>query len=503
MNKINSKLNFTQIEKKLNLADDFAPTSYKTWKEKVVQDLKGVDFSEKLKFMSYEGLELEPIYTKNDLKNLAITDNQSGFSSLLTHVQDRHWEIAQSINTDSPEKYNTLLNSGLKNGQTTILLSESENKIEKCNSEQFNLFFKNIDLTKYLVNIFCGYSAKDVLQKFENLLQQKNISYGDINVAIFSSPIAHLAAQGFLPNSIEDTFNELNTVTNLLHQKKAKIHSILVDASIYNNAGSNAVQDLAFSIASGSEYIYRLSELGSDVNQIASQISFKFGIGSFFFMEIAKLRAARILWSRVLEVYGVNVENRKMHIFAQTSRYNQTTLDIHNNILRGTTEAFSAVVGGADVIDVIPFDTHVKEANEFSIHLSRNIQNILKEESHLDKVVDAGGGSYFIEKLTEELCKKAWELFQQVEESGGIIEALKSNFIQDSIEKTNRMKLNDFTEKKNVIVGVNKYKNEKERISAGEFEKRILEIDNNLNNSVYKFKVKPILAIRAAAQFEN
>ncbi len=500
--------NSVVLDAELKLENDFQPTLYSDWKKQVIKDLKGADFNSTLKTATYEGIELQPIFVDESLKNLPFVKELPGFNNYLRGTKSAGyltggWQISQTIYTDSPDKYNSLLKSGLNNGQTTVTLDEAENNFFGSQTKSVDNFLQDIDLKKYSINIYCGCSAKDFLPEFESFLRRHNFIFSNLKGGIYSSPIASLIKNGYLPDNVEREFNELNTLTNSLHKKNTELRSILVDGTIYNNAGSSAVQDLAFSLASGSEYIYQLSNPGTSVNQIASKISFKFGIGSFYFMEIAKLRAVRILWSKILEEYGVDKEYRKMHIIAQTTMYNQTTRDIHNNILRGTTEAFSAILGGIDVLDVTPFDKHIAEANEFSLHLARNIQNILKEETHLDKIIDTAGGSYYVENLTAELCEKAWALFQDVEEQGGIIPALKSSFIQDKIAEVNKMRMSDFTEGKSILVGVNKHINSKEELKSTEIELKENSDKNNFNEIKKTFEITPITKVRAAEQFEN
>jgi len=504
----NKQNNSIMLNKKLQLENDFPSPLYSQWKEQVIKDLKGDDFESTLTTKTYEGIDLQPIYTSDDLSGLDFVNEFPGFANYLRGISSAGylkdgWQIAQTINTDNPQEFNKLLKNSLKNGQNAIILDEEYNRFRNHQQNTIKEYLQDIDLNNFPINIFCKNSTKDFLPEFESFLQRQDFQLKNITGGIYSSPISFLTENGYLPEKPEKIFDELNEAINSINNKNSKLRTILIDGSIYNNAGSNAVQDLAFSLAEGSEYVFQLSKRGNNSNKIASQISFKFGIGSFYFMEIAKLRAARILWSKILEEYGVDTEFCKMHIIAKTTLYNQSIADIHNNILRGTTEAFSAILGGVDMLDVTPFDQSISSANEFSLHLARNIQNILKEETHLDKVIDAAGGSYFVEKLTDELCTKAWALFQKVEGKGGIIEALKSNFIQDEIEKVNKERLSDFAEGKSILVGVNKYVNKgEEPKSKNNFLKR--DKDNaSINGKQNIFRVKPISKIRAAEQFEK
>jgi methylmalonyl-CoA mutase len=204
-------------------------------------------------------------------------------------------------------------------------------------------------------------------------------------------------------------------------------------------------------------------------------------------MEVAKLRAARLLWSKILEAYSVKEEKQKIFIHSKTSQFNQTYFDPFVNSLRTTTEAFSAIVGGVDSIQTNPYDESFNVSDDFSKRLARNTQIILKEESHLDQVIDPAGGSYFVEKLTDDIANAAWKLFQIIEEKGGMLKAIQSGFIQDEIAKIADVKKKDFAKRKSILVGTNMYANPKEEM---------IEKTNKDLNTVYKKRVEYIQKYR-------
>ena len=261
---------------------------------------------------------------------------------------------------------------------------------------------------------------------------------------------------GTLDTSVEAAFDEL-----------AKADAIAVNTRLYNNAGGNAVQELAFALATGVEYLRQAEQRGASVNDTAKKITFGFAMGADLFMAIAKLRAARLLWSQVVEASGGDKEAQKLHIHASTSLWNRSKLDPYVNMLRGTTEAFSAIAGGADSIYVGPFDEVIRTPDEFSKHIARNTQIILAEECHFDHVVDPAGGSYYVETLTAEVAKAAWAIFQQIEKAGGMTKALEAGIPQQQIKAAAAKKADLVAQRRLSIVGVNVYANATEKPLEG------------------------------------
>ncbi len=219
---------------------------------------------------------------------------------------------------------------------------------------------------------------------------------------------------------------------------------ISINASNFNNAGADIVQELAFGISMGSEYMAQLTDRGISADMAASKIRFSFGTGSHYFPEIAKLRAARLLWSVVINgFHPENIEKMKMDIHCVTSEWNKTIYDPYVNLLRTQTEAMSAILGGTDSLTVEPFDIVFRNPDEFSERIARNQQLILKEEAYFDKVADPAAGSYYIENLTNLISENAWKLFLEIEEKGGFLSCLKSGFIQNKLSESATKRQND------------------------------------------------------------
>jgi methylmalonyl-CoA mutase len=273
-----------------------------------------------------------------------------------------------------------------------------------------------------------------------------------------------LLATGDFPFDRDSSFEKckilLETAQHLPH-----FSIIAVNGTRYRNAGSSIIQELGFSLSEGVEYLTQVTERGVSIDKVAPNIKFNFGIGPNYFMEIAKVRAARYLWAQVVKAYGAsNPSYSRMNIHAVTADWNKTLYDPYVNMLRTTTESMSAIIAGIDSLTVRPFDSVFSEPGDFSERIARNQQLLLKEESYLDKVVDPGAGSYYIESITDALIGEAWKLFLEVESVGGFIEAFRQGFIQDRVKQSAEKKLNDIAIRKEVLLGTNQYPNINERV---------------------------------------
>lgn len=274
---------------------------------------------------------------------------------------------------------------------------------------------------------------------------------------------------------------------------------ITVNAVSLNNAGSYIVQELGYALAWGNDYLNRLVEAGVDVDLAASKIKFNMGITENFFMEIAKFRAARMLWAEIVKQYAPkNDESCKMCVNAVTSKYNMTLFDSYVNLLRSQTETMSAALAGVHSIVVTPFDAVYETPNDFSERIARNQQLLLKEESHFDKVVDPGAGSYFIEELTTSLANEGWKIFLNVEDNGGFLEAAKKGIVQDDINATNVKRHEAAAKRKEFILGTNQFPNFTEKSDG----KRPLSCSCSCGHG-YDTAFKSINSTRLAADFED
>jgi methylmalonyl-CoA mutase len=503
-----------KLGEKPDLNKEFPVQTFEDWKIQVEKDLKGESFDKKLLTKTYEEITLQPIYTSKDIKDLPQINDLPGFQNYLrgnsaSGFNGNDWEIAQEYNNALPEVLNEVLKSDLQKGLNSINIvldnptqlgldaDQSKagivgnNGLSISGVRKMQVLFKDIDLTEYPININGGFSALPIILLFKAYADETRTSLMNIKGSITSDPLNYLLTKGELPFSLNQIFDEMKLATELMIKSNSAIKTIGVNGLHFNNAGSNSVQELAFTLATAVEYLNEMIARGLKVDNVAKRIKFTFGIGSFYFMEVAKLRAARILWSKILEAFGVNEENRKTSIHCKTTKFNQTYFDPYVNMLRSTTEAFSAIVGGADSIHTNPFDESFNPSDNFSRRIARNTQIVLKEESHLDQVIDPAGGAYFVEKLTDDIANAAWKLFQSIEGKGGMINAIQSGFVQEEISKVAEVKKKDFAKRKSVLVGTNMYANPKEEM---------MEIKKQDLDAVYKKRVEYIQKYRISGE---
>jgi methylmalonyl-CoA mutase len=356
---------------------------------------------------------------------------------------------------------------------------------------------QGIDISKTGINFISSRSYPLTLELFIYELAHRDLDGTKVSGSLNFDPIGFLLLHGDFYLTKQGNFDEAEYLIQTINKKIPGFHAITVNGQLFNNAGATLIQELAYSLASGNEYLAELTSKGLPVESIADSILFSFGIGSNYFMEIAKLRAARLLWSKIVEEYHPETpESGRMFIHSTTSLWNKTIYDPYVNLLRTTTEGMSAVIGNSDSISILPYDSPYKNESEFSRRIARNQQLILKEEAYLDKVIDPAAGSYYIENLTNSIAVNTWELFKNIEERGGMIECIKTGFIQHEIEKSCRKKDMDIAQRKIVILGTNQYANPLESI-AGNIEKPI-GIGNETTSTYKKLQI-----YRGAYAFEE
>jgi methylmalonyl-CoA mutase len=479
--------NEVKLGDKPDLKKDFPVPSFDDWKQQVEKDLKGEPLDKKLITKTYEEIELRPIYTSNDIKDLPFLNNYPGFDNFVRGAKasgyhSSMWEIAQEYSYSLPEELNEALRYDLQRGLNSININldlPTQLGIDADQSKpgevgkgglsisgirKMQVLFDNIDLTEYPIHINAGFSALPFTLLFAAFTRELRITLMNLKGSITSDPYDFLLRHGFLPYSFKQIFDEIKFATQLMIRSNSPIRTIGISGMNYNNAGANAVQELAFVFATAVEYLEEMSNRGLAIEEVVKRMKFTFGISSFYFMEIAKLRAAKILWNQILKLYNVPEESRKIYIHGKTTQYNQTLIDPYVNMLRTTTEAFSAVVGGIDALTTNPFDEVFDIPDNFSRRIARNTQIILKEESHLDQVIDPAAGSFFVEHLTAQLAESSWELIQQIDEMGGMLKAIENGFVQNEVEKIAEARKKDYAKRKSVLVGTNMYANPKEEI---------------------------------------
>ncbi len=450
-------------EEKLNLLADFPAISTKTWKEKIITDLKGADFEKKLVWRTPEGFNVQPFYRQEDLKGLKTTVSAPGqFPYVRGTKTTNDWAIRQNICAcKSARKANQKALEVLNKGITSLgfcldadklnyhFIKVLLNGIDACAINiNFNICpCKAPELANILVRYYgrCGYEFKAV--------------YGSINV----DPIKGMLLKG--KNLSREQVTERLVATVKAAKTLVNYRVIGVNSAILNNSGAYCAQELAYALAWGADYMTMMTEAGVPNYEAARNIRFNMGIGGNYFMEIAKFRAARLLWAKIVEAYKAPIftaalkDAAKMNVCATTSRFNMTVFDAYVNLLRSQTETMSAALAGVDEIVVTPFDVTYEQPTEFAERIARNQQLMLKEEAHFNKVVDPAAGSYYIENLTASIAAEAWKQFLAIQDNGGMFEMVKNNKVQEAVAANLKTRLSDVARRKEILLGSNQFPN--------------------------------------------
>ena len=448
------------------LFTEFPPVSTEQWDAVITKDLKGADYEKNLGWKTHEGFPVRPYYRAENLGDIKSLGEMPGQFPFVRGIKnDNNWLTRQDICLcigieKANEEALDILNKGVES-LGFILADEKALSVE-----QMEALLKGISIPAVEINFrkCCPKHSAETLKSFLAVVEKQGVKPEEVRASFDFSPLHRLTVRG--------TFCEEKAYGYLAEAVKMvaaypKIRVINVQAYDFNDAGSSLVQELAFGVAIGNEYIAKLGELGIGAEEVARRMKFTFGISSNYFMEIAKFRAARVVWANIVRAWGVESDCAcKMHVHAVTSQWNQTVYDAYVNMLRDTTETMSAAIAGVDSIEVLPFDHAFRAPGEFSNRIARNVQSILKEESHFNKVVDPAAGSYYIEELTQSIIDAAWKLFKEVEEKGGYTEAFKAGFVQEQVKAVSDKKDKLLAQRRETLLGSNQYPNFLEK--AGE-----------------------------------
>ncbi|TAJ14689.1 methylmalonyl-CoA mutase small subunit [Marinilabiliaceae bacterium JC017] len=480
------------------LFSDFPPVSTKEWMDKITVDLKGADFERKLVWRTNEGFNVRPFYRSEDLESLNYLESLPGEFPYVrgNKASDNKWLVRQDILVDDVTKANAKALDILTKGVDALCFCFEEESL--ISSENIEALLKNILSEKVEINFETKHGNKKLVEALVAAMEKVNRDLNAVQGSINYDAIGDLTVKGKVCSSVEKA---LDYTKEIIDAAKAmpQFKSVGVNAKHFNNAGATVVQELAFALSMGNEYLAQLTERGLSINEVASNLKFNFGVGGNYFMEIAKLRAARLLWSKIVEEYKpTGKEVCKMHIHSETSAWNKTVFDPNVNMLRTQTEAMSATLGGAQSLTVQPFDMYYKESDTFSERIARNQQLLLKEESHFDKIVDPAAGSYYIENLTDSIANEAWKLFLELEEKGGYLVALKEGFVQELVKQSADKRRKAVATRRENLLGTNQFPNINEQIMAN-IEAAKLEKEAVSSEGC---EVEPIVLFRGAEEFE-
>ena len=447
------------------LFHEFPEVPTNQWEEQIVKDLKGKDYSKALIWQTADGIPVKPYYRSENLTDKTYLEAAPGEFPFVRGTQTGNdWLIRQDIQVSDFAEANwkalDILGKGV-NSLGFIFPSCSNITIE-----DLRILLKDISLEAAEINFICSCESNNLAEAFIELVNEGPWDKQKIRGSMANDPLSGLLLKGKSSVCCDDKLffrlkDEMDMAAGL-----PKFRMIAVHGRNFGNSGSSVVQELAFSLSMGAEYLSRLTGLGVKADDVARRIKFNLSISNNYFFEIAKLRAARLLWAHIVKAFGTESDcSAKMIVHAETGSFNKTMYDPHVNLLRSQTEAMSAALGGAHSVTVLPFDAAFRQPGEISERIARNQQILLKEESYFDKITDAAGGSYYIENLTASIAEHVWQLFLEVEEKGGFLAALKEGFIQKSVKDTSSKKVQNISLRRENLLGVNQFPNFSEIIA--------------------------------------
>ena len=464
------------------LLEDFQPPNLDQWREEVERLLKGAPFAKKMFTKTLENVTVGPMYTGADTQDLPWSENLPGQwpylrGSNASGAQCGGWLVAQELPLPTAEEFNNALRSDLRRGQNAVNMVLDKAGLRGMDPDQsdakfvgsggtsiasltdFETAFDGVDLENTPLFIQTGSAALPVTALLLAMLEKQGKNPKKLVGCVGSDPAFGLAEKGKLPLELSRIYDELAVISRWAAAEAPDLKTLPVHEDPWHDGGADSALSLALVLSSGVQKLRAMQERGLQPEVAAARIQFHLCLGTDFFMEIAKLRALRLLWADLLNAAGCPAVAAEAKVHARTSRRCQTLLDPHVNMLRVTTQAMSAVFGGVDSLHVSPFDEMDSLPDEFSRRIARNVQLVLAHECHFDQVQDPAGGSWYVEKLTAELAEQAWSIFQEIEAAGGIIECMKSGWVQERVAACAKLRQDRLATRRDILVGTNQYPN--------------------------------------------
>ncbi|NEW84192.1 MAG: methylmalonyl-CoA mutase small subunit [Mariniphaga sp.] len=502
-------------EKDIKLFSEFPPVSTEAWEAQITTDLKGKDYDKTLVWRTNEGINVRPYYRDENLKGLDFVGTLPGQFPYVrgNRKAGNNWLVRQDIE---------VVNFGEANQKALDILSKGATSLgfvfkncQEISVDDLKKLLQGICLEKTEVNFVMDCKNLPLVKSLVAFLKDQKANPDEVKASVNFDPIGVYTLKGKFCSSETEVFTRAKEVLESAAEYKS-IQLIGVNGKNFNNAGASIVQELGFSLAIGAEYLTRLTESGLNAGVVAPRIKFNFGVGGNYFMEIAKLRAARMLWANIVKAYkpecncgpDCNCEENgcgdvcvcagRMHVHTETSIWNKTIYDPYVNLLRTETEAMSATLGGTDSLTIRPFDAVYEQPSEFAERIARNQQSVLKDEAHFDKIADPAAGSYYIETLTASIAEQAWKLFLEIQEKGGFIAAFREGFVQAQVNEMAAKRIKAVATRRENLLGVNQFPNYNEQIT------------DNLNSQLFEAvdqtdkdaEVETIKFYRSAQQLE-
>ncbi|MDD7247885.1 MAG: methylmalonyl-CoA mutase small subunit [Prevotellaceae bacterium] len=479
---------------KEKLFTEFQAPTTQEWLDKIQVDLKGADFQKRLVWRTSEGFSVQPFYRKEDVEKLQTPNALPGEYPFVrgNKKDDNTWYIRQEIDAADASAANIKAKDVLNKGIDSLSFKIPGKAVSAEFVEQLldGIYCDCVELNFCT----CKRHSVELAQLLVSYFEAKGYDKEKIVGSIDWDPMEKIVMKG---KDVEPLLQFAPALVDAL-KDYPNFRCIAVNSVSLNNSGAYIIQELGYALAWGNEYLQQLVDAGVEPTLAASKIKFNMGISENYFMEIAKFRAARMLWAQIVKQYEPKCDCAcKMCVNAVTTSYNMTIFDAHVNLLRSQTETMSAALAGVHSIVVTPFDAAYETPDDFSERIARNQQLLLKEECHFDTVVDPSAGSYYIEELTTSLATEAWKIFLKVEEEGGFLAAIKAGTVQDDINATNEKRHTLAAQRREFILGTNQFPNFNEK-SDGKMPLEQSCGCGHKDESVYK----AVSASRLAADFE-
>jgi len=480
------------------MADTYKPkqSTLSDWNKLATAESKGKKI-EDFTWNSPEGIAVKPLYTSADIEKLQFTDTMPGLEPFIrgpkaTMYAGRPWTIRQYAGFSTAEESNAFYRNALASGGQGVSVAfdlathrgyDSDHPrvtgdvgkagVAIDSVEDMKILFNGIPLDKVSVSMTMNGAVLPVLASYIVAAEEQGVNVDKLSGTIQNDILKEFMVRNTYIYPPKPSMKIISDIFAYTSKNMPKFNSISISGYHMQEAGADAVLELAYTLADGKEYIETALSSGLHIDEFAPRLSFFFGIGMNFYMEIAKLRAARLLWDRIVSKYNPKDINSKiLRTHCQTSGWSLTEQDPYNNVIRTTIEAMAAIFGGTQSLHTNAFDEAIALPTQFSSRIARNTQIVLQEETQITKVIDPWGGSYMMESLTQEMVDKAWEIILDVEKQGGMAKAIETGMPKLNIERAAAAKQARIDKGLDVIVGVNKYK------LKTEDQIEILEIDN-------------------------
>lgn len=439
--------------------------NHKAWEKEVEKSLRGEPIANLMK-MSDEGIAIKALYDELDLDhNVTSRIHQKGINHQL--------KLSQLISAQDPQDLKEKIIYAKKRGQHSFYMTNID-YIER--DQDIVDAFSSLNWTEDVVFIDVGENIGFTPLFFHH--QKKRHQFKHVVGTIGFDPYEELLLDGGSKISLGTKMDYLADTIKWSTANEGHVRCLLIKGNIYSEAGANALQELVFTFSQAIDLINELINRGISFESIENSLTISLGVGSNFFMEIAKLRAARDIWASIVQAFGGNAQEPKVNLHAITTTFNKTAFDAHVNLLRSTTESFSAVLAGVNEITILPFDHVLNQSSILAERIARNTYFILNEESLLSKVVDPSAGSYYVETITKQLGMEAWEKIKEIDQDGGFLPQLKQGTIQHELEKMREKRMTVVNNRDKLVIGTNAYAQTNEKVTVKKAEKD--EIPNNL-----------------------